>query len=54
MSSSGLAVGLNKGHIVEKRTVPKRPSQNKRVRLFYNQIFQFILFLILSFVFSFF
>mmetsp|Transcript_11481 Transcript_11481/g.17481 ORF Transcript_11481/g.17481 Transcript_11481/m.17481 type:complete len:108 (+) Transcript_11481:72-395(+) len=29
MSSSGTCVGLNKGFPVEKRNVPKRPSQNK-------------------------
>jgi hypothetical protein len=31
MSSTGIATGLNKGFPVEKRTVAKRPSQNKRV-----------------------
>ncbi|CAE7845291.1 rpl36, partial [Symbiodinium microadriaticum] len=29
MSSTGIAIGLKKGFPVEKRTVAKRPSQNK-------------------------
>lgn len=33
MSSTGIAIGLKKGYPVEKRTVPKRPSQNKAVIL---------------------
>jgi hypothetical protein len=33
MSSTGIATGLKKGFPVEKRVTPKRPSQNKRVRL---------------------
>lgn len=28
---SGIAVGLTKGHTVQKRTVAKRPSQSKGV-----------------------
>jgi hypothetical protein len=32
MSSTGISVGLKKGYPVEKRTVAKRPSQNKHVR----------------------
>lgn len=36
MSSTGIAVGLKKGFPVEKRTVAKRPSQMKAVRLYTN------------------